>query len=145
MIYYLDASALTKVYAYEKGSEVMEQFLNSDKSFYSSVVIYPELLLALRRKLENKEINNADFTKQIDFFENHFQNLINHVEFHKEILNLLKTRILQHSMKALDAIHLVSALWVQENIDNECIFVCSDTNLIKFAKLESLKVFNPEK
>jgi hypothetical protein len=45
----------------------------------------------------------------------------------------------------LDAIHLASALWVRENIDKDCGFICSDKNLLDFAEKESFNLINPEK
>lgn len=144
MIYYLDASALVKVYSYEKGTEAMVNLLGSKLAFYSSVVIYSEVLFAIRRKLENREISQDNFSEQVKFFESHFQALINRVQLNENVFDFLRNRVLQHSMKALDAIHLASALWIRENIDVNCKFLCSDEELLKFAKKEELDIINPE-
>ena len=143
MIYYLDASALVKVYSHEDGTKAMVNLLKSNSSFYSSVVIYSEVLFALRRKLENGEITKEGFSKQIKFFESHFQALINRVQINENIFDLLRQRILSYSVKALDAIHLASALWLKENIDTDCKFICSDKELLRVSKQEGLPIINP--
>jgi len=144
MIYYLDASALVKAYCYEKGTEAIIRILKSGSSLYSSVVIYPEVLLALRRKMENKEIDQIGFSKQTKQFKSHFQKLVNCVQVNEYILDILDNRIIQHSMRALDAIHLASALWIRENIDRNFMFICSDERLLNFARAEKLALINPE-
>jgi len=102
MIYYLDASALVKAYCYEKGTEAIIRILKSGSSLYSSVVIYPEVLFALRRKMENKEIDQIGFSKQTKQFKSHFQKLVNCVQVNEYILDILDNRIIQHSMRALE-------------------------------------------
>lgn len=144
MIYYLDASALLKAYFYEKGSEAIVKLLRSDNPFFSSVVIYPEVLFGLRRRFQNKEITQDYFREQVRLFEDHFRALINRVEFNDHILYLLKSRALQYSMKALDAIHLASVMWIKKNITHDLSIVCSDKELLEFAKKEGLDVINPE-
>lgn len=144
MIYYLDASALVKVYCYEEGTETVVNLLNAKLPLCSSMVIYSEVLFALRRKMENKEINQDNFLEQVGRFKSHFQALINSVQLNESIFDLLDNRVLKYSIRALDAIHLASALWIRENIDEKCIFICSDENLLKIAREESFDIINPQ-
>jgi len=143
MIYYLDASALVKVYCYEEGTEAIVNLLRSEVSFYSSIVVYSEVLFTLRRKMKNKDIGKNEFLRQTERFKSHFQTLINCIQISDDILNILENKVLKHSMRALDAIHLASALLVRENIDEDCIFVCSDYDLLNFAKEENFDLINP--
>lgn len=145
MNYYLDASALVKVYLREKGTEAMVNLLNSGFNFFSSSVVYPEVLFTLRRKLENKEIDEEYFLNQVNSFEGHFQSLITNIEFTKEVSYFLKERVIRYSLRALDAIHLASALWIRENIDEDCKFICSDIDLLEVAKAERFELINPAK
>lgn len=144
MIYYLDASALLKVYFHEKGSELMVKLLKSGVFFFSSIVIYVEVLFALRRRLENKEISDDYLSEQTRLFEAHFPALINRIEFNEHIISILKSKVFQYPMKALDVIHLASALWVRENIEDKCKFLSSDKDLLEFVKKEKFYIVNPE-
>ncbi|MEW6607726.1 MAG: type II toxin-antitoxin system VapC family toxin [bacterium] len=144
MIYYLDASVLLKVYFYEKGTEAMVDLLKSNSSFFSSTIIYPEVLFGLKRRLQNKEITQDFFSKQIKLFGDHFRTLINRIEFNDYILHFLRSEVLKYSVKALDAIHLASALWLREEINKHIKFVCSDKDFIKIVQQEGFEIINPE-
>jgi len=144
MIYYIDASALVKLYAYEKGSEAMKNLFESNSIFCSSIVIYPEVLLSLQKKYRNSEMSNNDLLTQAAVFENHYHAQINIIELKENVFNVLKNRILQYSIRALDAIHLASALWAKDSIDTHCKFVSSDENLLNQAAQEGLELINPE-
>lgn len=143
MIYYLDASALVKEFVYESGSERVVDIINSGYPIYSSVVVYPETLFALRRKKYRGEITEDEFDQKVTKIEDRWQSL-NIVKLNQNILFLLQDRAIRYPLRALDAIHLASVLWIKENIDATCKLVCSDDELIEYSKAEGLEVINPE-
>jgi len=140
MIYYFDASALVKAFSEEKGSKRVIEILNRESPIYSSVILYPETLFALRRKREEGELLESEFQEQVREFQNRWE-MFQIVELH--VFWFLQERILQYPLKALDGIHLASALWVKEEID-ECRFVTSDLTLLNYSKNAGLEVLNPE-
>lgn len=142
MIYYFDTSALLKEFSYERGSEAVVDIINSAYPIYSSIVIYPEVLFALRRKKHRDEIEDTEFREAITKFENRWQSLnIIGLDY---ILSLLKSWVIKYPLKALDAIHLATALWIKENIARDCKIVCSDEKLSGFYREERFDVINPE-
>lgn len=141
MIYYFDASAFVKAFCYERGSKMVIDILNSGFSVYSSIILYPEVLFALRRKKERKEIEEAEFQNQIIKFENRWESL-NIMDI--SLFWLLKDRVIKYPLKAIDAIHLASALWIKENLTSDLRFVCSDKELLEFSMEEGFNVINPE-
>ncbi len=143
MIYYFDTSALLKELTYEKGSESVIDIINSGYPIYSSIVIYPEALFALRCKMQRNEIKNKEFQEGVTKFENRWQAL--NIIGLDHILPLLKSEVMKYPMRALDAIHLASALWMKENITLNFKIVCSDNDLLSFSTKEGLDVINPEK
>lgn len=145
MIYYIDTSALVKLYAYEKGTEAMKALFESNATFCSSIVIYPEVLLSLQKKLRNGEISNNDLLTQSNSFENHYFAKLNIIELKENIFDIFKRKVLGYATKALDAIHLASALWVKDSFDSPCTFVCSDKKLLNQAIQEGFEYINPEK
>lgn len=142
MIYYFDASTLVKAFSYEAGSGIVIDILNSGLPAYSSMVVYSEVLFALRRKRHRQEINEDELQQRLTEFEERW-GYFNIIEL-GAVLELLRNRIIKYPLKALDAIHLASALWIRENIDLDCRFLCSDKELLEFAGKESLDIFNPE-
>jgi predicted nucleic acid-binding protein len=142
VIYYFDASAFVKAFNVELGSERIIEILNSGLPIYSSCIIYPEILFTLRRKKEAGEIDEDSF-KQLIINLDESWNYLNVINV-SSVLNILREKVIKYSLKALDAIHLASAIWIKENIDEDCIVVCSDKELLKICKIEEFEIINPE-
>jgi len=142
MIYYFDASTLVKAFSYEPGSEAVINLLNSGSPVYSSIVVYPEVLFALGRKRFREELSADEFQQGLTTFEEKWGSF-NILELNS-ILGLLRSWIIKYPLKALDAIHLASALWIKENVLWDLMFVCSDKQLLEFATQEKLDIINPE-
>jgi predicted nucleic acid-binding protein len=143
MIYYLDASAVVKAFSAETGTEAVIRILESGVPAFSSLVIYPEVLFALRRKRHREEISDDEFKSGVTRFEQRW-GYFNAVEL-GPALGFLRERTIRYPLRALDAIHLSSALWAKERIDRDCTFLCSDLELLKVAAQEGLEIINPER
>ena len=143
VIYYLDSSAVVKAFSAESGSETVIQILKSGVPAFSSLVMYPEVLFALRRKRHRKEISEDEFESGRTRFEQRW-GYFNTIEL-GPALGFLRERAIRYPLRALDAIHLSSALWAKERIDRDCRFLCSDLELLKVAAQEGLEIINPER
>ncbi|MEO0289988.1 MAG: type II toxin-antitoxin system VapC family toxin [candidate division WOR-3 bacterium] len=97
----------------------------------------------MKRKKSHNEICEKKFLQAVEELDKkwEFFNIIT-IE---PIFAMLKNKVIQYSLKALDAIHLASALWIKEELDNDVSFVCSDKELLEFAKKEGLNIINPER
>jgi predicted nucleic acid-binding protein len=53
--------------------------------------------------------------------------------------------VAQHGLRAYDAVHLASALWLQPRLDDPdaLVFVCADKKLTKIAQAERLTTVDP--
>jgi hypothetical protein len=51
--------------------------------------------------------------------------------------------IIKYALKGADSVHLSSALWLKKAMKQDLVFVASDLELIKAAKAEKLRIFNP--
>ena len=142
MIYYFDASAVVKAFSAEAGSEAVIRILRSGVPAFSSLVMYSEVLFALRKKRHRKEISDDEFQSGRARFERRWSSF-NTIEL-APVFGILRERTIRHPLRALDAIHLSSALWAKEGIDRDCRFLCSDLELLKFATQEGLETVNPE-
>jgi hypothetical protein len=49
----------------------------------------------------------------------------------------------KHYLRRADSIHLSSALWLKDTINEEIAFVASDINLLNAASSEGLGIINP--
>lgn len=143
MTFYFDASALVKAYKAEKGTAKVVQLLTSQEQFFSSRVCYAEVLFALRRAREALEISEQDFWRKVGEFESHWDTC-DIVQLSDPVGRILKDSVLKYSLRALDAIHLASALWLKQFFNLDVTFICADDRLLAAASEEQLSILNPE-
>ena len=139
---YLDSSALVKRYTKEVGTDFVKSILATDGLITTSKLTYPEILSALMRKVRSGEIEKKTFNGIVDKFDKDWDHILV-LDFHNDLLPIVKTLIEKHPLKAADAIHLSSALWLKLSSKVDVTFVASDSNLLKAAGAEKLQVMNP--
>jgi hypothetical protein len=139
---YLDSSALVKRYTEEAGTDFVKSILATDGLITTSKLTYPEILSALMRKVRSGEIKKKTFHGIVDKFHKDWDHILV-LDFHNDLLPIVKTLIEKHPLKAADAIHLSSALWLKLSSKVDVTFVASDSNLLKAAGAEKLQVMNP--
>ena len=139
---YLDSSALVKRYTEEAGTDFVKSILATSGLITTSKLTYPEILSALMRKVRSGEIEKKTFHGIVDKFDKDWDHMLV-LDFHNDLLPIVKTLIEKHPLKAADAIHLSSALWLKLSSKVDVTFVASDSNLLKAAAAEKLQVMNP--
>ena len=139
---YLDSSALVKRYTEEAGTDSVKSILATSGLITTSKLTYPEILSALMRKVRSGEIEKKTFHGIVDKFDKDWDHILV-LDFHNDLLPIVKTLIEKHPLKAADAIHLSSALWLKLSSKVAVTFVASDSNLVKAAEAEKLQVMNP--
>ena len=88
-------------------------------------------------KLKGKTLDGI-----VDKFEKDWDHILV-LDFHNDLLPIVKILIEKHPLKAADAIHLSSALWLKLSSKVDVTFVASNSNLLKAAGAEKLQVMNP--
>ena len=139
---YLDSSALVKRYIQEDGTDVVKSILAGDDLITTSKLSYPEILSALMRKVRAGEIERKTFNGIVDMLDKDWGYFLV-LDFHNDLLQIVKMLIGKHPLKAADAIHLSSALWLKASSKAGVTFVASDSSLLKAARTEKLQVMNP--
>ena len=140
---YLDTSALAKNYIKEDGSDSINKIIADSPVIAISKITYPEILSALIRRNKTGDISNRELIKLTTEFESNWDYFVI-VDFKDELLPLIKTVIQKHLLKAADAIHLSSALWLKNAARQDVTFVASDKNLLNAAQNERLQIINPQ-
>jgi len=139
---YLDSSALVKRYVEEEGTNFVKSILADNGLVATSKLTYPEILSALMRKVRAGEIERKTFNGIINVFDKDWEHVLV-LDFHNDLLQVLKMLIEKHPLNAADAIHLSSALWLKLSSKMDVTFIASDSNLLKAARAEKLQVINP--
>jgi hypothetical protein len=140
---YLDSSALVKRYTEEVGTDLVKSILLTSAVIATSKLTYPEILSALMRKHRAGEIAKKPLTNIIERFEKDWTHVLV-LQFHNDLLPIAKTLVRKHPLKAADAVHLSSALWLKHSTKTDVTFVSSDSTLLRAAQGEGLETTNPE-
>ena len=145
--YYLDTSALVKLYHQEAGTEQVEAlFTQAESSLIISELATVELHSTVARKFRTGEISEDAFEEILKNFDDDCQR--------RFVVTLLNTAVVEKargflqkygkgkSLRSLDALHLGASASVQS--EGAITFVCSDNRLLEIAALEGHQVLNPE-
>jgi len=148
MNFFLDTSAVVKIYHEEKGTEKFTQHLGgiSEELFLTtSDITKIELHSTLMKKYREKEIDDKSLAEVFQLFDKDFQkyNIIVVDDIIKNIaLSMLDNLGIKYSLRTLDSLQLASAIF-SNNYSKIDYFVSSDKKLLNVAK-EFFKIINPE-
>ena len=121
---YFDTSTLVKRYVRERGSLDAQRLLRRYK-FLSSSIAPVELLSAIARRHGQKEISERDYTAILSRIKQDraFWEL---VEIAPAVLARAEEMVLDLNVRALDSIHLASAVIFQDSTGRSLPFITSD-------------------
>lgn len=138
---YVDTSALVKAYVTEAGTARMLARLRAAEGVASSVLVWPETLATLARRVREGLLSPSEHDALRRQFHVDHASLIT-VALDGRVLELVDALLLRHPLRSADAAHLASALvLVEAGIAVE--FACSDRALLAAALVERLPVFDP--
>ena len=140
---YADSSALVKRYVKEAGSVRLAEILSFSDVVATSKLAFPELLSVFARKRRSRELSEKSFRATVRRFEEDWKDFFV-VDFHDDLLPLIKSLVVKYALKGADSVHLSSALWLSESSRMSVVFSASDEQLLKAARAERLEVFHPD-
>jgi predicted nucleic acid-binding protein len=139
MILYLDTSALVKLYVEEPGSRAVRALLERAQVVSTSRVAYVEMRAGLARKLHQGELREKEYKRIISDFEKDWKNCFV-IEVSEGVAKLGSELVEKHPLRALDALHLASALFLRERVRSDVFFSSFDGRLNEAAQAEGLAV-----
>ena len=144
--YYFDTSAFLKRYVEEKGSTYVSRMLEDGVPVILATVTYTEMLMALRKKKSEQALSPADYSAAVqDITSDWVEMNVLPIDdgFHGEVRRIADELRHDRHLKALDAIHLASALVVRQKY-TDMIFMTSDRQLKHVATEFNFVVDDPE-
>lgn len=148
MNFFLDTSAVVKIYHQEKGTEKITQHLAGipeELFLTTSDLTKIELHSTLLKKYREKKIDDKSLAEVFQLFDVDFQkyNIIVVDGIIKNIaLSLIDNLGIKYSLRTLDSLQLASAIF-SNNYSKIDFFVSSDKKLLNIAK-EYFQIINPE-
>lgn len=140
MILFADTSALIKLYIEEDGSEAMAERARRSR-IALSVLAYAEVYSTFARRLREALLTEEEHDEVADRFERDWQSVIA-VAVRPPLIGRVPRLVREHPLRGADAVHLASALALQE-AGVDVMFAVADGRLVEAAALEGLEVFNP--
>jgi predicted nucleic acid-binding protein len=130
---FVDSSALAKRYVKETGSGQMREILNNTSELAFSIILVPEIVSALNRRLREKRLAKDDYQN----IKNKFIEDVNDavvLQLTPDVVNSTIKLLEQNILRAMDALHIACALeWKCD------LFVTADKRQLKTANREGLQ------
>jgi uncharacterized protein len=145
-LYYLETSALVKLYVREPGTErVLALARRSSESRLAILSLAQvEFRSAIRRRERAGEIPALVATQLLDAFSRHLESRFVTQTITDYLLDIACALVDRHALRAFDAIQLAGYVVLRSSTGTETpVFVCSDQELLTAAKHEGAPILDP--
>lgn len=146
-LYFLDTSALTKLYVREPGSDFMLGLANETRrgQFVLLSIASVELRSAVRRRERDGDIGREDAEQILESFSTHLESQFLRQPLTETLLDSANDLIDRHTLRAYDAVQLAGCLALRSSSsEGDLTFLCADRALCRAAVSEEISVINPE-
>jgi len=145
VLYYLDSSALVKLYIREIGSDRMLQLAARTAGHQLAVVSVAqvEVRSALRKLQRTGRISVRLADELLGAFQRHLESKFIRQVLTDAILDQACELLDRHSLTSLDAVQLAGYFAVRTTASAEPVFASADNELLAAAKAEGIPVFDP--
>jgi uncharacterized protein len=144
-VYYLDTSALVKLYVREPGTHQMLGLANpaSGATLVILGLARVEFRAAVRQRERAGDVPRDTAASLIANMEQHLRALYLVQPVTEAVVEEAAALLDRHPLRAYDAIQLAGCLSLRSATLERPSFVCSDHQLLRAAEQEGLIVFNP--
>ncbi len=144
--YFLETSALVKLYVRESGTERVLALANrtTENRLAILALTQVELRSAVRRREQNGEIPPLVATQLLETFKRHLETRFVSQMINDFILDVASALVDRHALRAYDAVQLAGYVALRGSTGTEVpVFVCSDHALLEAARLEGIPILDP--
>ena len=137
MILYLDTSALVKLYVDETKSEAVKNAVGQADAVATSLLAYAEARAAFARSRREGRFTPQVYRRIVGAFEEDWNRYVA-VEVTDALVKTAGLLAESRALRGYDALHLASALYLQNRASVSVFFMAFDRQLMTAAKLEGL-------
>lgn len=145
-LYYLETSALVKLYVYESGTERLLALAASNAGHRLAILSLAqvELRAALRRRQRIGEISASEVDELFESFRQHSEGRFLVQSFSDSMLDVACALVDVYGLRGYDSMQLAGYLTLRSiSGAEEPIFVCADKALLSAAQSEGCPVLDP--
>ena len=145
MLYFLDTSALVKLYVREPGTDRLLPLVTDrpENRFAVSSIAAVEVRSAIRRRQRAGDVDPDVASAILDAARSHQETRFVRQPVNDTVIDTAQEMIDRYNLRAYDAIQLAACLVVGATSREAITFVCSDHRLLEAARSEQLSVFDP--
>ncbi len=145
-LYYLETSALVKLYVREPGTERLLSL--ADRSSENRLAILAlaqvELRSAIRRRERNGEIPAVAAAQLLEVFKRHVESRFITQTVTDYVLDIASMLLDRYPLRAYDAVQLAGYIALKSSAGADVpTFVCSDQELLSAAVQEGIPILDP--
>ena len=145
-LYYLETSALVKLYVRELGTERLLAL--GERSAQNQLAILAlaqvELRSAVRRRERSGEIASLVAAQLLVAFQRHVEGRLVMQSVNDVVLDIASVLVDRHALRAFDAVQLAGYVALRNSSGtNVPVFVCADKELLAAARQEGVPILDP--
>ncbi len=145
-LYFLETSALVKLYVREAGTERLLELAAHAKGNQLAILSLAkvELHSAIRRRERSGELASTAADQLLALFHLHLEARFLLQQVSEHLLDTASVMIDRHGLRAYDAVQLAGYLVLRNSAgENVPVFVCADQSLLVAAQREGAPVIDP--
>lgn len=141
MNYYMDASAVVKLYIEEAGSERIREIVFSESNnVFISKITAAEVAAAFSRRQRMKDITEENYGEVFANFLLDYERLFARSEVTDSVIAIAIELTRRQFLRGYDSVQLASAITLNTEINERLTFISADVELNNAAKTEGLAV-----
>lgn len=144
-VYFLDTSALVKLYVQEPGTDRMLGLV-ADSGAVSLAILSiarAELYSVVHRRARAGDLDATAAREMLERFELHLQTRFVRQSVSDPVLDLACVLLGRYPLRAYDALQVAGCLMLRSAAPEPPVFVCADRRLLDVAERESLAWLDP--
>jgi predicted nucleic acid-binding protein len=143
--YYLDTSALVKLYVQEPGTDrLLPLFSDQPENRFAVLAIAAvEIRSAIRRRQREGDIGAEDASEILQILGSHLETRFLRQLISDTVIDAALEMVDRYALRAYDAVQLAGCLVLCDSTAEAFTFVCSDHRLLEAARSEQLRTFDP--
>ena len=144
-LYFLDTSALVKLYVQESGTDRLLLLVSNqpENRFAVSAISAVEARSAIRRRQRAGDIDRNIADLLLDLLQKHIETTFIRQVINDAVIDSALEMVDRYALRAYDAIQLAACLVLSAIEPQAFTFVCSDHQLLDAAGSEQLRVLDP--
>ena len=147
--YFLDSSALVKRYVPELGSNWIQSITVPVAGNFLAIsqITWVEVCSAFARRQREGSLSVDEVDQLMGDLRTDFDNQYEVLEVDRTLIETAAELVMQHPLRAYDAVQLASALRFQSTLismpETQLVFVSADNRLLNIAQSAGLAIDNP--